>query len=295
MIFKRQFFSFSHVIAGSALTLAAISAQADHVKLFLLGGQSNMTGTGTASELPTAPVNLQQPQDDVLFYYDLVNQAENSGLTTLRPGSGTSGSQFGPEVTFGRAIADARPSDSFGLIKHAANGSEVSRWHPDTGDVYAAFRDTVAEGLTALTTAGHTYEITGMLWTQGERDARVGVSTAAYEAGLNGFIADIRTRYGTDLPFFLSRLSSGHTDVGAAGLARIRTAQENVAAADVNAYLINTDGMSILGDNLHFDSAGHMALGQAFAQSYLTNVPEPSSLALLGLGGLLLASRRRRG
>jgi hypothetical protein len=71
----------------------------------------------------------------------------------------------------------------------------------------------VADGLAALTTAGHTYEIIGMLWTQGERDARIGRTTAEYEADLIEFIADIRTRYGANLPFFLNRLSTGQTDI----------------------------------------------------------------------------------
>jgi hypothetical protein len=128
------------LVAVMALFSAA-PAQADHIQLFLLGGQSNMVGTGAdTSGLPTA---LQSPQDDVLFYWK-----SDVGLTTLRPGSGIN---FGPEVTFGRAIADAFPAENFGLIKYASSGSDlVNAWDKDTGTVYANFRDTVADGLAAL-------------------------------------------------------------------------------------------------------------------------------------------------
>ncbi len=121
--------------------------------------------------------------------------------------------------------------------------------------------------MNALTTAGFTPTIAGMLWTQGERDVRLGYE-ATYEANLNGFIADIRTRYGTDLPFFISQLSSLQTDLPADGLAAVRQAQANVAAADANAHLIVTDSFDMRTDNLHFSGAGQISLGEAFAASY---------------------------
>jgi len=58
------------------------------VQVFLLAGQSNMLGQETkTSELP---IELQSPQNDVLFYY-------SSALETLRPGTSK---DFGPEVTY---------------------------------------------------------------------------------------------------------------------------------------------------------------------------------------------------
>ena len=258
----------SVVIIATMLCTAPSMASDDTVKVFLLGGQSNMFGRGLASELPVA---IQSPQADVLFYYD-------SSLTQLQPGSGVvAGVEFGPEVTFGRTIADALPQDDFALIKYARSGSSLCvLWDPTpdpnlnlSGDAYEAFRDTVANGLTALTSAGRTPEIVGMLWTQGERDAKIDRTAAQYQADLVEFIADVRSRYGIDLPFFLSRLSSNQTAISTTQLANIRTAQENVAASDTSSYLIDTDGFSLNTDYLHFDAAGQMDLGEAFGASYI--------------------------
>jgi len=247
------------ILSAVALLLLATSASAGHVKVFLLGGQSNMVGNYTlTSELPAV---LQDPQADVLFY--------DGGLKTLRPGSGQ---EFGPEVTFGRSIADAFPSETFCLIKYAVNGSSLlSNWNPATGNSYASFNARVVNGLAALTAAGHTYEIAGMLWTQGEAETG-GTTTQVYQAALDEFIADVRTRYGPSLPFFVSRLSNGQTGLPSGGLSTIRAAQEYVAANDPNTYLVDTDGFSIYTDNVHFVAAGQIALGQAFGQSYAASV-----------------------
>ena len=228
------------------------------IKVFLLGGQSNMDGSGASGDLP--PI-LRKPQDDILFFH-----TRSSSLTRLQPGTG---SGFGPEITFGRTIADALPGESFALIKHAEGGTDLeNQWDPAAGSSYAAFRGVVARGLDALSRNGYSVQIAGMLWTQGERDARMGFS-ATYAANLAEFIADIRSRYSAGLPFHVSQLSSLQTNLPAAGLAQVRAAQERVTAVDPNSHLIATDAFRMRPDNLHFSSAGNMALGRGFADSVL--------------------------
>ena len=81
------------------------------------------------------------------------------------------------------------------------------------------YRDPVRV-LTDLAAAypGAVVELEGMLWVQGERDARQGYQDA-YEANLRAFIADVRATFATNLPFVVMRLSSGQTNLPAAGLA----------------------------------------------------------------------------
>jgi len=258
-------------------------ATATQYNVFLLGGQSNMEGRASTSSL-LAP--LQNPQPDVLLY-------EGATLAALEP----SGANFGPEVTFGRYVADAFPVDDFAIIKYGIGGSNLhTDWDPNTGSTYGVFRATVTNGLAALQSGGNSTEIVGMLWVQGERDAKDNRTTAEYQADLTEFIADVRTRYGADLPFFLSRLSVLQTDISVDQLAEIRPAQANVAAGDSNAYMINTDSFGMKTDHLHFDGAGQQSLGQAFATSYVASVPEPSALLLwvFGLLGVSGCHCRRR-
>jgi len=245
-----------------ACALSQPAAGADY-KVFLLGGQSNIAGRAAASGLPP---ELQAAQGDVLLY-------EGSALGVLAPKSdGT----FGPEITFGRTIADALPDDNFAFIKYGVGGTDLyNDWDPSTGGTYSTFRTKVTNGLAALQSGGNTTEIVGMLWVQGERDAKANRTTAQYEVDLVEFIADVRTRYGADLPFYLSRLSSLQTNITPGQLAEIRPAQANVAAGDANATMIDTDTFGMKSDNLHFNASGQQDLGNAFAAAYLGSGPGP--------------------
>ena len=76
-------------------------------KVFLIGGQSNMVSRAPSSDLPA---EWQSIQDDVLLYYTggggpLVKNT----WVPLQPGSGYAiggVSGFGPELSFGRTVAD---------------------------------------------------------------------------------------------------------------------------------------------------------------------------------------------
>ena len=256
-------------IAGLALSVLATTASGNVVKVILLGGQSNAVGQGNNSGLPTSPVNLQLPQDDVLFYY-----TGGGGLTTLRSGSGgvTMGSEakFGVEVTFGREIADANPSVTYAIIKHAESGTALyNDWAPGTGPSYTAFRNTVAAGLAALQNAGYTTEIVGMLWHQGESDALEG-QQANYANNLTAFIADIRSRYGANLPFLIGEIRQN----GGAYNVVVNT-QSAIAAADPFARFVPATDLSFY-DFFHFDAAGLITLGERFATAFLDLVSNES-------------------
>jgi Carbohydrate esterase, sialic acid-specific acetylesterase len=254
---------------AACLMLGAVylsSVEGAEYKVFLLGGQSNMLGRAPSSGLPTSPVNFQLPQADVLFYY-------GSTLTTLRPGSGRELTEFGPEVTFGRAIADAMPSENIAIIKYAAGGTALyNDWAPGTGGNYTAFRNTVTSGLAALQAAGHTSEIVGMLWHQGESDA-IEKQQALYQSNLTAFIADVRSRYGANLPFLIGeiRRSSAPFDT-------VADAQIAVADADAKAVFVPANDLSF-SDLYHFDAPSQVTLGQRFANAFLSLV-SPSLVSI---------------
>lgn len=287
-------------------------ASAAHRQVFLLGGQSNMVGFGTSSAPVAQP--YVAPLPEVRYYYGPPGADQPANLwVDLSPATGGG---FGPELSFGNTLHQTDPGSNYALIKHARGGSNVSvDWNPTVeNNVYADFRTVVDGALQALTDAGDTYEIVGMLWTQGIRDGKDFRNSTQYQTDLERLIADIRLRYQSDLPVFISRLSinmtsanpignppggRGNEDVDL-GLPAIRLGQENVALNDPLAYLIDTDSFS--SDTIHFNSSGLIDLGMAFAESYFTNVavPEPSSASIVAAlvlsfaGGLSLRRRATR-
>ena len=278
------------------------SASAAHLQVFLLGGQSNMVGFANAGLPPAQP--FADPLPEVKLYFGNVS----TGLTPntwipLAPGAGT---EFGPELAFGHTLHQLDPGNNYALIKYARNGSNVSLdWNPTVANnVYADFRTTVDAALQKLTDSGDTFEIAGMLWTQGIRDGKDGSGSSAYQTNLERLISDVRLNYRSDLPVFISRLSINMTSAGVpsagggrrddlGGLARIRLGQENVVANDPLAFLIDTDEFGT--DPTHFNTSGQVDLGKAFAESYFTNivVPEPST-GVLAFTALAILGRKRR-
>jgi len=241
------------------------------IKVFLLGGQSNMRGRASVDGLPSA---LRVPREDVLICRGSTGTV-GTVLEFLQPNdTSLDGSTFGPDLLFGHTIADLYPDVHFALIKYAYGGtalvgsapSNSNNWayDPDGGS-YLKFQETVTNGLAELVSAGYAPEIVGMLWHQGE--SNVGNPQATYEGRLNAFIADVRSLYGADLPFLIGGIN---TDNDVAGDDTIVAAQQAVAAADPNAVFIPVDDLNA-GDRWHFDTPSMMTLGERFATTYQAN------------------------
>lgn len=282
--------SFTHSLFAFFAVVAASSA--DHYHVYLLGGQSNGNGRADAAQL-TAPLNT--PQTDVQFYWHRTQSVTNVGHLSedqwiaLAPGSGHGAGapvypkEFGSEVSFGRAMADAKPTANIAIIKYTHGGTNLHTQWAAGGFQYTTFVSTVQTALAALTTAGHTYELRGMLWQQGESDTG-GTNADKYETNLTSLIARVRTDLfsGGPLPFLIGSLSDSQygniTTVGS-GPYKVRKAQEAVAAADPKAAIVITDGYSVRpGDPIHFNHDAQVALGQGFSSRMLV-LEEPTQTA----------------
>jgi hypothetical protein len=250
-------------------------APVTRLRIVLVAGQSNADGRAVVSELPTSPVNLQNPQNDVDLFYRF--EGGTATLTTLRPGL-TETSQFGPDILLGRRLANLHRAETgtrVAIIRYANGGTNLnSQWKgggdgSTTGDgpEYLTFQQTVTQGLAALAAAYPlaTRELQSIVWLQGESDSVAGLSSL-YQANLTTFIADVRATYGVSLPFVIARLSSKQTALATTNLNEVRAAQDSVAAADPRTAIINTDSFGIKSDNLHFNGSGQQSIGSAFAE-----------------------------
>jgi hypothetical protein len=273
---------------ATALTFLAClachaTALAAHYQVYLLGGQSNGNGRADAAQL-TAPLNAAQT--DVRLYWNRTQAVSNVGWvlenqwTNLAPGTGHGtgapvyAKEFGPEVSFGRAMANAKPTANIAIIKYTHGGTNLSSNWAASGIQYTTFVSTVQTALAALTSAGHTYELRGMLWQQGESDTS-GSAADNYQANLTSLIARVRTDLngGAAFPFVIGSLSdsqySNITTVGS-GPYKVRQAQQAVAAADPAAGIVITDGYTTRpGDAIHLDHAAQISLGQSFSTQML--------------------------
>lgn len=183
-------------IVAQADDCAAIAAKSEPpVKVFLLGGQSNMRGVGDASE-------LKPPYSESLSKVKIWNNTSKE-WTALQPKG-----SFGPEISFGHALAKTFSGQDIRLVKHSAGGTALyNAWSPKIkGNQYVQFLNASRAALAELDGAAVNYEIAGMLWLQGESDAKENQGDA-YEKNLVDFIAHIRMEFKREkMPFIIARV-----------------------------------------------------------------------------------------
>lgn len=257
---KHKLSSKSSVLTIVLSVLTVSSVWADSVKplkIFLLGGQSNMVGADKAAKL-MPPYNKAFPK--VRIWDQKTRRWE--------PLSPKAEERFGPEVSFGHFIAELLPHEDVRLIKYAAGGTALyNDWDPKTkGRQYLSFMNTTKAALSELDASKMNYEIAGMLWLQGESDAHEN-KAETYEKNLTEFIAHIRTQFKTPtMPFIIARVRNHYG--GKTGQARIvRDAQVKVASADKNIGWFDTDDCSMINAG-HYDAAGLIEIGKRFAEEY---------------------------
>ena len=255
-----------------------------HYRVYFLGGQSNANGRGDAAQL-TEP--LASPQTDVRFYWHRTQATNNVGhllentWISLAPGSGHGttapvfAKEFGSELSFGREIADAYPNENIALIKYSHGGTNLHTQWSATGPRYASFLATAQAGLAALTNDGHTFDLAGMIWHQGEADATSLTNANAYEANLTDLISRVRQDVfgGNNAPFVIGSLSNSQDpsiETPGSSWNVLRQAQESVAANDTQVGFVNTDGYTTRpNEAIHFDHEGQIDLGEGFAAEML--------------------------
>ena len=245
--------------------------------VYLLGGQSNMDGWGYVTGLPPS---LQLAQTDVDIYWS--GRSLWTGLVASSYGSTGGVEYFGPEVVFGRTMADGLPDRQVSLIKYAVGGTDLaecwypgdSRDDPSRGACYQGFIATVDAALSELDAQGVDYEIGGMIWMQGESDAYQESFSNAYKANMERFIYRVRQ----DVEQSAWPFAMGEIDCPTCPWRdTVRQAQRDVAAASDSVFVVATDDLPQNQDNLHFDGSGQRTLGRRLGEALLGSTTQAAT------------------
>ncbi|MGB0992226.1 MAG: sialate O-acetylesterase [Akkermansiaceae bacterium] len=255
------------------LVLCTQVALGTHYKLFILTGQSNSLGVTNGGEPdPTAGTDAAD-QHVKFFWHNVVNASTslgNSGgaFTTLQDQQGGvysgSATHWGPEVEFARTLYRAGVRN-FGVIKASRGGGGNGLWRKSPlGHMYTHVVDTVTAATTALTNDGHTYEIAGLLYLQGESDN--GSEAAAAGTRFKELVDNLRTQLtAPNMHAVIGGISApgGNRDT-------VRTNQAAIAASTAYIdYFENIDQQTRLHDGLHLNRAAKVTVGNRYAQMFL--------------------------
>ncbi|MCA9258161.1 MAG: hypothetical protein KDA61_03120 [Planctomycetales bacterium] len=289
--------------AASAISCAAT------IDVYIAAGQSNMDGRGLVAELNGELEVWNAAQPSVLIHYTRPADTSTVGIPQLQsdwaplapgfsagPGSGDAlpGLHFGPELTFGHAMAEHFRDRHIAILKIARGGTSMAdHWNFEpgsVGDMAAAFRQTIPSALQSLRDRGDEVRIRGMIWHQGESDTTS--TPEEFGAALTNLITQFRSELGAnDLPFVIGELSQSMRLYN-----RLRATQLAVSESMSQVgFASSTDLLPGPNDLIHFSTSSQLELGFRYAAAMQTLlVPEPHAALLVASCSLACAPRRRR-
>jgi len=228
-----------------------------NLHLFLLAGQSNMAGRGGVEPRD------REPHPRVLALSR--NGEWQPAIDPIHFDKPCAG--VGPGRAFARVLAEANESVTVGLIPCAAGGSPISTWQP--GGYWEQTRSRPYEDAVArVRRATEDGVLKAVLWHQGESDATPELAEG-YAASLRELIARLREDLGDRcLPFVIGQLGRFDGKPWSPEREEVNRAHIAVAEEDPAAVFVSSEGLTSIGDRVHFDAASQREFGRRYAAAY---------------------------
>jgi hypothetical protein len=244
------------VLLAMSWSLVAQTRAPRNLELFLLIGQSNMAGRGAieAGDRDVLPGIWAQAKD--LSWKPAVDPLHYDKPEIAAAGLGRS---------FAKALTAARPSSSIGLIPAAFGGSALDEWKPGSLHYTEAIRRT-----RAALRDGH---LRGILWHQGEADAKDENLARSYLQRFEAFIRQLRADLGApDVPVIVGELGRFYRNRpnGGAKFAEVVNAQlKHIPDSVPHSAFVSSEGLIDKGDATHFDTRSLHEFGDRYAAAFL--------------------------
>lgn len=228
------------------------------VWVFILAGQSNMSGRGLVASSDTVAdertLTLDK-QGELVLAKEPLNLLLEPKMAEL-----SLGTSFAK-----RLLQDCPAGVSILLIQTAVGGSSISQWLGDSVHrgvkLYSNFKEKVA-------LAKKYGVIKGVLWHQGEADANER-DIPRYQERLTELFSSFRKAAGQRrLPVVLGELGSFSKTPET--FARINGVMRTYVGLDRHAALVSTADLMHKGDFLHFNAEGFRLMGQRYAEQFLS-------------------------
>ena len=222
---------------------------------FVFAGQSNMVGKRCKPENLTK--DLQKENPDALFF-----DAKKKSWTPIAPGK-TEVSGFGPEIAIA-ATMTKELGQPIGIIKHSRGGMNLhQQWNPENPKSLFTSLNQQVEDARKL----RPIKVVGMLWVQGGADAKTAEMANTYSDNLKKLIQSSRQHFQNPEMLFLSGRIPPKSSRTKPHWKIVRKAQQGL---QLQGYQwVNCDDISTGSDNIHYDEAGMVKLGERQAKMML--------------------------
>ena len=245
------------------------------VNLFILGGQRNMEGEEAyVSQIVDFSrfAALERDQRDVLYQYSLGGGVRESlGWEPLGPTGYLS--NFGPELSFGRAVKKTLDENqTLAIYKFTHSGAQSIDWLPEGTDIphrdlYKSFIKGIRKAQEDLKTAGYDAQLAGVFWHCGENDRALHQPAKVYAENLKELIDGTRKDLSApELKWFITEQPVIPPDwAGNQTFLPINEDLEALAQDDENIRFIKTSHLPHR--VVVFGTEGILALGEEMARA----------------------------
>lgn len=225
----------------------------ENLHLYLLIGQSNMAGRGvldTEKKISKQRILKLSPNNE---WTHGVEPLHHDKPAVVGAGLG---------MSFARAMADADPSVTIGLIPCAVGGTPLERWEKG--------RDLYEQALTRARIAMKKGTLKGILWHQGEGDSGHEGKSQSYADRLTQMVSDLREDLGTgEVPFVAGKLGEFlPLEDKEKKPSYWPLVNEKIATIPVripSSAVVESTGLQHKGDHVHFNTESLREFGRRYA------------------------------
>lgn len=220
--------------------------------LYLLIGQSNMSGRGVITEK-----NKEEGRPNVFML-----TKENTWVPARNPlhFDKPKIAGVGPGLSFGISMAKGNPTHKIGLVPCAVGGTSIDSWKPGGYDK-ATKTHPYDDMLLHLKAALQSGKLKGILWLQGEADSPP-EKAALYLPKLEELIQRLRTEVGDDkIPFVAGELGRYREQYQ-----NINRVLKQLPGKVPYTAVSSSKGLTDKGDQTHFNSESQEKIGKRMAK-----------------------------
>lgn len=256
---KRLFF-----INLAFLSVLTLTARADPtgLDLYILAGQSNMSGRAPAIDLPTFAnaANIHVFKNSWVWgaAVEPIDDATDQQLSVGIDND----AEVGPGIAFADRMVslNGRP---VGLIPCPKGGSQMTEWA--TSYIYTSLYGACLAAARRAAPAG---AIKGILFWQGESDAATATEANQWAARFTRLVKDIRQDLNNPtLPVVFAQLGKDPTTRASEFPAWNIVQEQQWLTRDDNLVMVTTDDLPVQSDELHSTTATAVEVGRRFADA----------------------------
>lgn len=238
------------------------------LKLFILTGQSNMSGRGELSPISEGNLTIYVFGND--YHWKVAGEPIDNPADQVDKVSEDLEAGAGPALPFAKALMEKQPDILIGLIPCAKGDTTIFEWHRKLSE------DTLyGSCLKRVRAASVMGEVAGMLFFQGESDALTPnlyperkLQPEIWANEFSTFVDDWRRDLNKpDLPVVFAQIGKSADPERFKNWEIVQKQQLSVQISFVT-MIVTEDIPSA--DGVHFTNEGYQMIGQRFAEAFVT-------------------------